>query len=81
MKGCSTSLSGKCKSKSQLDFTLHLSEWLKSKSVGEDVEKKEPSCTAGGNANWCSYSGKQYGSSSKIELPYDPAIALLGIIL
>ena len=27
--------------------------------VGEDVEKKEPSCTVGGNANWCSHSGKQ----------------------
>ena len=39
-------------------------------------------CTAGGNANWCSHSGKQHGGSSKklkIELPYDPAIALLGI--
>ena len=34
------------------------------------------------NANWCSHSGKQYGVSSKklkIELPYNPAIALLGI--
>ena len=31
----------------------------------EDVEKREPSCTVGGNANWCSRSGKQYGGSSK----------------
>ena len=34
------------------------------------------------NANWCSHSGKQCGGSSKklkIDLPYDPAIALLGI--
>ena len=30
-----------------------------------DVEKWEPSCTVGGNANWCSHSGKQCGSSSK----------------
>ena len=40
------------------------------------------SCIVGGNASWCSHSGKQYGGSSKklkIELPYDPAIALLGI--
>ena len=40
--------------------------------VGEDVEKGEPSHTAGGNANWCSHSGKHYGDSSKklkIELP------------
>ena len=31
--------------------------------------------------NWCSHSGKLCGGSSelKIDLPYDPAIALLGI--
>ena len=27
--------------------------------------EKEPSCTVGENANWCSHSGKQYGVSSK----------------
>ena len=46
------------------------------------MEKKEPSFTAGGNVNWYSHYGKQYGGSSeklKIELPYDPAIPLLGI--
>ena len=48
----------------------HLSEWLKSTAqqttgVGEDVEKEEPSCTVGRNANWCSHSGQQYGGSSK----------------
>ena len=46
------------------------------------MEKREPSCTVGGNANWCSHSGKQCGGSSKklkIDLPYDPAVALLGI--
>ena len=64
------SSSGKCKSKLQWDIISHLSEWLKSKTqkatdVGEDVEKKEPSCTAGGNANWYSHCGKQYGGSSK----------------
>ena len=35
-----------------------------------------------GNASWCSHSGKQYGGASKklkIELPYDPVVALLGI--
>ena len=26
-------------------------------NVGEDVEKGEPSCTAGGNTSWCSHSG------------------------
>ena len=33
-------------------------------SVGKDVEKREPSRTAGANVNWCSHYGK-YGSSSK----------------
>ena len=50
--------------------------------AGEDAEKREPCCTAGGNANWCGRSGKQCGGSSKklkIDLRYDPAIALLGI--
>ena len=33
--------------------------------VGEDAEKGYPSYTAGGNANRCSHSGKQYAASSK----------------
>ena len=37
-----------------MSITSHLTEWLKSKtqetSVGEDVEKKGPSCTVFGNA-------------------------------
>ena len=45
-------------------------KWLKSTTqettdVGKDVEKKEPLCTAGRNANWCSHCGKQYGGSSR----------------
>ena len=46
------------------------------------MEKREPSYTVGGNVNWCSHYGKQYGGSSKklkVEMPYDPAIPLLGI--
>ena len=46
------------------------------------MEKREPSYILGGNVNWCSHYGKQYGASSKklkIKLPYDPAIPLLGI--
>ena len=27
--------------------------------------KREPSCTVGKNADWCSHCGKQYGGSSK----------------
>ena len=53
-------------------------------SVGEDVEKREPSCSVDGNGNWCSHYGKQYGKSTrklKRELPYGPAIPLLGIYL
>jgi hypothetical protein len=34
--------------------------------VGEDVGKKEPSYTAGRDANWCSHSGKKLGSFLKI---------------
>ena len=29
--------------------------------------EKEPSYTVGGNANWCSYSGKQYGGPQKVK--------------
>ena len=51
-------------------------------SVGKDLEKKEPSCPAGGNANWCSHCGEtvwRFLKRIKKEPPYDPAIALLGI--
>ena len=43
---------------------------------GEGVEKREPSCTVGGNLKLL-----QYGVLKKLktELPYDPAIPLLGI--
>ena len=42
-----------------------------------DVEKGDPSYMVGGNASWYSHFGKQYGGSLKIELLYDPTIALL----
>ena len=48
------------------------------------MEKREPFCTVGGNVNWYSHYGEQHGDSLKklkIELPYDPAIPLLGIYL
>ena len=47
------------------------------------MERREPSYTVGGNVNWYSHYGKQYGGSlkNKIELPYDPAIPALGIYL
>ena len=34
-------------------------------NVGEDVEKREPSYTVGGNVSWCSHYGEQYGGSSE----------------
>ena len=46
------------------------------------MEKREPSYSVGGNVNWCNHYGKQYGGffkKLKMELPYDPAIPLLGI--
>ena len=33
--------------------------------VGEDVQKGEPFCTDGGNADWCSHCGNQYGDILK----------------
>ena len=45
--------------------TSHLSEWLLSKKqetiVGEYVEKREHSYIVGGNVNWYTKYGKQYG--------------------
>ena len=37
----------------------------KSTRVGVNVEKGEPQCTVGGNADWYSHCGKQYGDTSK----------------
>jgi len=34
-------------------------------NAGEGVEKREPSCTVGGNVNWWGHYGEQYGSSFK----------------
>ena len=52
--------------------------------AGEGVEKRESSCILGGNVNWYSHYGRQYGDSFKkkklgIKPPYDPAIPLLSI--
>ena len=37
----------------------------KKSSAEENIKEKDPSCTTGGNANWCSNYGKQYGGHSK----------------
>ena len=47
--------------------------------MGEDVEKRGPSCTVVGNVNQCGHFGKQYGGFSqklKIELQYNPEVPL-----
>ena len=77
----------KYKLKLQWDITSHKSEWPSSKNLqtinaGEGVEKRERSCTVGGNVNWYSHYGRWYGDSFKklgLKPPYDPAIPLLGI--
>ena len=33
---------------------------------GGAVEKREPSCTAGGNVNWYSHYGEQFGDTLEI---------------
>ena len=38
----------------------------KSISSGGVVEKREPSCTVGGNVSWYSHYGDQYGGSLEI---------------
>ena len=48
------------------------------------MEKREPSCTVGGNVSWYDQYGEHYGGTLEklhIELPYDPVIPLLGIYL
>ena len=54
------------------DITSHLSEWLSLKrtqitNVGKDAEKRECWYSVGGNVNWCSHCGKQYGGSQKTK--------------
>ena len=51
-------------------------------NVDEDVEKREPLYTVGGNVNWCSHCWRtvwRFLKNLKIELPYYPAIPFLGI--
>ena len=81
----------KYKSKIPWDTTSHQSEWpsLISPQITNaegGTEKREPSCSIGGTVSWCNHYGEQYGDSSMyrflyIELPYDPAVPLLGIYL
>ena len=46
-----------------LEVYFNKADFQETIDAGEDVEKWEPSCIVGGNANWCSRSGKQCGGS------------------
>ena len=65
--------------------SLQIKKSLQITNAGEGVEKRELSYIVGGYVNWYSQYGEHYGVSikkkkkAKIELPYDPAIPLLGI--
>ena len=41
------------------------SKSLQTTNVGEGVEKREPSYTVAGNANWCSHNGNECGGFSE----------------
>ena len=77
----------KCKSKLQWGITSTLARMTIIKSLQimnarEGMEKREPSYIVSGDVSWYSHYRKQYRGSlrkQKIELPYDPAIPLLGI--
>ena len=47
------------------DQNGHHLKGLQVTNAGEGVQKKEPSYTGGGNINWCSNYGEEYGGNLK----------------
>ena len=39
---------------------VNINKSIKIMNAGEDIKKREPFYSVGGNVNWCSYYGKQY---------------------
>ena len=71
LKRCSTSLiirEMQVKTTMRYHLTMvriAIIKYLQTIRTGEGLEKREPSCTVGGNVNWYSHYGGQYGGSLK----------------